>query len=92
MFTAEEQRVAAMERKAAENEKVQSSVLSCYCSLVLSLAVWSLQTVPEYYPWGRGGPQRDESGKILGRRWLLGRDSSSISVSTLNTSLCSVVQ
>ena len=76
-----------MERKAAENEKVQSLVLSCYCNLVLRLQDGHLisallQTVPEYYPWGRGGPQRDESGKILGRRWLLGRDSSSISVST----------
>ena len=56
LFTVEEQRVEAMERKAAEHEKVQSSVLNCYCSLVLSLVVWSLADCTRILPMGEGRP------------------------------------
>lgn len=27
-----------------------------------------------YHPWGRDPVERDESGKIAGRRWLLGKE------------------
>ena len=37
MFTADEQRVEAMERRAAGNEQVQPTVLNCYCGHVLGL-------------------------------------------------------
>ena len=37
LFTADEQRVEAMERRAAGNEQVQPTVLNCYCGHVLGL-------------------------------------------------------
>ena len=37
LFTAEEQRIEAMGRRAAKNEQVQLSVLNYYCGLVLKL-------------------------------------------------------
>ena len=37
LFTADEQRVEAMERRAVGNEQVQPTVLNCYCGHVLGL-------------------------------------------------------
>ena len=37
LFTADEQRVEAMERRAAGNEQVQPTVLNCYCGHVFGL-------------------------------------------------------
>ena len=38
LFTADEQRVEAMERRAVGNEQVQPTVLNCYCGHVLGKA------------------------------------------------------
>ncbi len=28
-----------------------------------------------YYPWGRDQVERDDSGKVAGRRWVVGKEA-----------------
>lgn len=66
-----------MERKAREKEENKVSLhLTDRSSRIVNSTrfVYPQAVGAVYFPWGGSKPERDESGKIRRRKWILGRD------------------